>query len=483
MSNYYLMPFSFYRLPNLTELIINVVGDYLLVPNGSINDIVKRKISRKNNTELYLDLLSNFIISETPLNPLIDILATKYRTKKESLSNFTGLHIFAITLRCDHKCDYCQVSRQSQDFKEFDMSINVIDKSIDLMLKSPSDCLTMEFQGGEPLLVFDKIKYAIERTKVKNNTINRKINYVICTNLTHINNEILEYCKENNILISCSLDGPEFIHNHNRVFLNNSYKSTIDGIRRAQDFLGKDRVSALMTTTAMSLDFPVEIIDEYRKNGLNNIFLRPINPYGYALRTQKNRYSTEQFFDFYKKALDYIISLNLKGEFFVEDYAKIILTKILTPFNLNYVDLQSPSGIITGVVVYNRDGNVYASDESRMLGEMGDYTFLLGNVINDDYKKIFYGKKSSTLSKYMCNESLAGCSNCAFQVYCGADPVHNYATQGEFYGKRYSNAFCSRNKKIFSYLFELIDQNSDVFDIFKSWVLNDHTFSYDTVTG
>jgi His-Xaa-Ser system radical SAM maturase HxsB len=268
------------------------------------------------------------------------------------------------------------------------------------------------------------------------------------------------------------LDGPEFLHNSSRIYLNNSYKSTIAGVRLAQDSLGKDKVSALMTTTTMSLDFPVEIIDEYRKNGFNNIFLRPINPYGYALRTQKNRYTTQQFTDFYKRALDYIISLNLKGEFFIEEYARIILTKILTPFNINYVDLQSPSGIITGVVVYNRDGNVYASDESRMLGEMGDYAFLLGNVINDDYDKIFYGGKSSSLSKYMCNESLAGCSNCAFQIYCGADPVHNYATQGEFYGKRYSNAFCSRNKEIFSYLFELIDKNPDVFKVFKSWVLN-----------
>jgi His-Xaa-Ser system radical SAM maturase HxsB len=472
MNKYYLMPFSFYRLPNLKELIINVVGDYLLVPNGSINDIIGRNISMETNTELYLDLLSNFIISETPLNPLIDILATKYRTKKESLSNFTGLHIFAITLRCDHKCDYCQVSRQSQDFKEFDMSFDVIDKSIDLMFKSPSDYLTMEFQGGEPLLVFDKIKYAIEKTKLKNNTERRRIKFVICTNLTHLNNEILEYCKVNDIFLSCSLDGPEFLHNCSRIYLNNSYKSTIAGVQLAQDFLGKDKVSALMTTTTMSLDFPVEIIDEYRKNGFKNIFLRPINPYGYALRTQKNSYNTQQFTNFYKRALDYIISLNFKGEFFVEEYARIILTKILTPFNINYVDLQSPSGIITGVVVYNRDGNVYASDESRMLGEMGDYVFLLGNVINDNYDKIFYGEKSSSLSKYMCNESLAGCSNCAFQIYCGADPVHNYATQGEFYGKRYSNAFCSRNKEIFSYLFELIDKNPDVFKVFKSWVLN-----------
>ena len=472
MSKYYLMPFNFCRLSDSNELIINAVGDYLILPSGTVKNIIERKIHKKNDSDLYLDLLSCFFISETPINSLIDTLAIRYRTKKESISNFTGLHIFAITLRCDHKCDYCQVSRQSQDFKEFDMPTEVIEKSIDLMLKSPNDCLTMEFQGGEPLLVFEKIKQAIEVTKLKNNVTNKKITYVICTNLTHINNEILRYCKDNSILISCSLDGPEFIHNYNRIYSNNSYKSTITGLRIAQQFLGEDQVSALMTTTTKSLEFPLEIIDEYRKNGLKNIFLRPINPYGYALRIQKNRYTTKQFIDFYKKALNYIISINLRGEFFVEDYAKIILTKILTPFSLNYVDLQSPSGIISSVVVYNRDGNVYASDESRMLGEMGDSTFLLGNVITDDYESIFYGSKSSMLSKYMCNESLAGCSRCPFQIYCGADPVHNYATQGDLYGRRYSNAFCERNKAILTFLFELMNQDEDVFEIFKSWVLN-----------
>jgi His-Xaa-Ser system radical SAM maturase HxsB len=467
------MPFNFITISPQKEILINIVGDFLFLPKGTVKRIVERKITLYNDSNLYQDLISNYIISETPIHPLIDVLATKYRTKKDFLSDFTGLHIFAITLRCDHKCDYCQVSRQSKDFLEFDMPHEVIDKSIELMLKSPSNCLTMEFQGGEPLLVFDKIKYAIEKIKSKNHLFKKTIHYVICTNLTHINNEILQYCKENNILLSCSLDGPEFIHNRNRNYPGkNSYKSAIEGIRKAQSFLGEDKISALMTTTTYSLSYPIEIINEYRRIGFKNIFLRPINPYGYALRTQKNRYTSTQFLNFYKEALRYILKLNIDGEFFVEDYARIILKKILTPFNVNFVDLQSPAGIITGVIVYNRDGKVYVSDEARMLGEMGDLTFQVGDVLKDSYEKVFYGEKASYLSNFILNESLAGCSICPFQMYCGADPVHNYATQRDLYGKRYSNAFCFRNKEIIKFLFELIDSQDGVFDIFKSWVIN-----------
>jgi hypothetical protein len=33
-----------------------------------------------------------------------------------------------------------------------------------------------------------------------------------------------------------------------------------------------------------------------------------------------------------------------------------------------------------GALVYNYDGDIYASDEGRMLAEMGDRTFRLGSV-------------------------------------------------------------------------------------------------------
>jgi hypothetical protein len=68
---------------------------------------------------------------------------------------------------------------------------------------------------------------------------------------------------------------------------------------------------------------------------------------------------------------------NRDGRTFPEIYATLILKKILTPYPTGYVDLQSPAGAGFGVVVYNYDGEVYASDEARMLAEMGDTGFRL----------------------------------------------------------------------------------------------------------
>lgn len=471
-NKYYLLPFRFHQINLKKEVLINEVGDFIIVPIGTALKIVNREINEDN--ALYKDLLSNFFISEKPIPDLIDILATRYRTKKSFLDDFTSLHIFVVSLRCNHSCHYCQVSRVSENVKEFDISFEDLELGIQLMFRSPSLSLTMEFQGGEPLLAFDKVKFGIKRALELNKNFNKEITFVICTNATVFTSEVLQFCKEHDVIVSTSLDGPEFLHNANRPKSGpKSYNLVIEGIKKARVILGNDKVSALMTTTALSLDYPLEIIDNYIENGFSSIFLRPISPYGFALKNSgKNKYETEKYLEFYKKGLNYILELNKKGHFFVEDYTTVILKKILTPFPVNYVDLQSPAGMINNVVVFNYDGFVYATDESRMLAENNDFTFRLGHV-KDEYHSLFYGEKARFFSEFWVNESLAGCADCGFQSYCGADPVFHYASQGDFEGHRALSTFCKKNMEIIRYLFDLIDENGkELLPIFYSWINN-----------
>jgi His-Xaa-Ser system radical SAM maturase HxsB len=329
----------------------------------------------------------------------------------------------------------------------------------------------MEFQGGEALLAFENIKYAVAKAKELAPIYGKRINYVICTNLAIINEDILNYCKENSVLISASLDGPKEVHDKNRNKPHaSSYELATKGLQLSKEILGKENVSALMTTTSHSLKYPVEIVNEYFDQGFNGIFLRNISPYGFALRTQRNKYETKEFLNFYKKALERIIEINKSGHHFTEDFSRILLTKILTPFNIGFVDMQSPAGLINGVIVFNYDGAVYATDESRMLAEEDDQSFKLGHLDSSSYNDIFYGVKSQKIAQIWANETLAGCSDCAFQQYCGADPVHNWATQGDVYGYRPTSSFCEKNMEIIRYLFELMDSDKEVKRIFENWI-------------
>ena len=469
---FFLMPFNFHRVSSEWEVLVNLVGDFLVVPHGTAEKIVKRKLSENTHPEIYEDLLANFFISEEPIHPLIDVLATRYRTKKSFLYQYTSLHIFVVTLRCEHTCEYCQVSRVTQNKEAFDMKIKHLEKGVDFMLMSPSKQVTMEFQGGEPLLAFDLVKHGIEYAKAKSIGTEKALNFVICTNLSLINEEMLSFCRVHDVMLSASLDGPSSVHNQNRRRPgNNSYEAFKKGLELSRKFLETEKIGALMTTSKLSLSYPIEIVNSYIELGFNNIFLRPINPYGFAIKNpQKSKYDAERFIEFYKEALQYIIELNKRGTFFIEDFTAILLKKMFTPFPTGFVDLQSPAGLINSVIVFNYDGEVYTTDEARMLAEMGDKYFRLGDLEGNTYQEIFYGPKAQEISKFWLNENLPGCADCAFQVYCGADPVKNYATQGNLVGFRPTNGFCIKNMEIIRYLFEIMIEDPETENIFRSWI-------------
>ena len=470
-GGYQLLPFRFLTFDANRELLVNEVGEYLFAPRGTVAGIVGRKL--QFGSPLYASLKAKQFIYDDNSSPNLDLLATKYRTKHEFMSGGTKLHIFVVTLRCDHSCHYCQVSRQTANHSEYDMSTLTADRSLDLMMDSPGLDLTLELQGGEATLAFDLVRYLVARAKRLANERGKRLTIVLTTNLANITSEQLAYLKEESVKVSTSLDGPAFIHNANRPRPGgNSHELATQNIERGRDTLGLDQVSALMTTTQLSLGHAKEIVDEYVARSFHSIFLRPISPYGFAVRSRhRTGYEMSAFLDFYKTGLDHILEINRSGYHLVEVYTKILLTKILTPYGTGFVDLQSPAGAGWNVLVYNYDGDVYISDESRMLAEMNDFTFRLGNVHQHSRRDLFASDSFLEAQQASCNQGLPGCSDCAFQPYCGSDPIFNHATQGDSFGFRPTSAFCHRNMSVLKHLFSMIAENNpDTMRIFWSWL-------------
>lgn len=469
-KGYNLLPFRFIQLDGDRYVLTNMVGEYIVLSRDDLYLFVQKKI--ESSSEIYINLKAKHFLYDHESDVALSLLGLKYRTKKNGLADFTSLHLFVVSLRCDHSCPYCQVSRQNVKSPLFDMTQETADKAIDFTFKSPSQGLKVEFQGGEPLLNFDLIKYIVLKFKERNQFEKRDIQFVIATNLVFIDNENLAFCKEHEILVSTSLDGPEDLHNKNRPRPGkNSYELTIKGINKVRAVLGPDCVSALMTTTKASMLKVKEIVDEYIRQGFNSVFLRPLSPYGFAIKTKNySKYDTEHWLDFYFKGLDYIIQINKQGYFFSEQYASIILRKMFTADEPGYVDLQSPAGVGVAAIVFNYDGDVYASDEARMLAEMQDKTFRLGNLHENTYSDIIGSDVLLNVIENTMTESTPGCSDCGFQPFCGSDPVFHHATQGDMVGNKARSAFCHKNMEIFRHLIRLMEDDRSVKNILLSWV-------------
>jgi len=469
---YKIMPFRYERLNNRKIFLSGEDGEYIIIPEISFKKLISYDLGK--NSYDYLNLKSKNIIVEDDLESVIRMVAIKYRTKKSFLFDFTSLHMVVPTLCCNCKCVYCQVSSKNQQESKYYMNRETAQKVVETIFKSPSKYIKIEFQGGEPLMNIDIVKYIINYAKELNRVFRKNIQFIVCTNMTLIDREILLYLKENGVLISTSLDGNKAIHSANRVMKNggNSYDIWSDKIQLANEVIGTGQISALMTTTKNSLHLIKEIIDEYVFWGFNYIFLRSLNPYGMARKNENEiGYTIDEYIGYYKKSLEYIIELNLAGKYIIEGYANILLKKILTPFSTGFVDLQSPSGVGIGGVIYDYNGNVYASDEGRMLAAMGDNKFLIGNVNNQTYEEIFGGEYLVSLINKSCCETLPGCSLCAYMPYCGADPVRSYAETGDIIGNRKISQMCKKNKSIIQYLFDFIEDNDpDIMDVFWSWI-------------
>lgn len=148
--------------------------------------------------------------------------------------------ILQITQQCNLRCKYCVYSGSylGRIHTEKNMSLEVAKKSIDFFLEHTIDSkvVSMAFYGGEPLLRFDFIKELIDYAK--NKFVSKKIIFVITSNGTLLNEDIIKFFEENNVLLTISLDGDKRMHDKNRVFAD-SNKGTFDVITRKIEDLRK----------------------------------------------------------------------------------------------------------------------------------------------------------------------------------------------------------------------------------------------------
>lgn len=449
---------------NDNYLITNDVGEYEFLSKSNFKKLLQRKDLEDDIKESLAQ--KGFIYRENE-----EIFATKQamklRVAKEYLLVPTSLHIFVVSKNCNFNCIYCQAGNLSEK-KDFKMTYETAKKAVDIALQSPSNYLSFEFQGGEPLTNFETIKYIIEYSK--ENKGNKKIDYNLVSNLTLLTDEMIEFFKENNVSICTSIDGSNELQNTNRPYKNHdSYKETVSKIKKLQS---QDiKVNAIETTTKFSLAQYKEIIDEYISLGLESIFIRPLTRLGKADNNWKKvGYSPEDFIEFYKEALEYIIEKNQRGIFLSEGNSTIFLRKILYKQAVNYMDLRSPCGGAIGQLAYYYDGNIYTCDEGRMLAEMGNDSFKIGNVYENSYTELMESDSTKAMCVSSCIECIPYCCDCVYMPYCGICPVINLAQNNNIFPKNPQEYRCKIYKGILNILFDYIENKTEVIEIFKKWI-------------
>ena len=339
---------------------------------------------------------------------------------------------------------------------------------------------------------FGVVQHVIEYAKRKNETLGKALEFTMVSNLSLMDEEKLAYLLDHRVQICTSIDGPQGLHDKQRKLpalrlasgektSGSSWAASVRWIERINaeyERRGLDptlyRVEALLTTTRETLPLWKEVVDQYVALGCRALFLRPLDPFGFAERTgPRLEYPRAEYLEFYRRSVDYMIELNKQGVQVIERYAAIFLTKILGGEDPNFLDIRSPSGAGIGALAYNYDGSVFSCDEGRMLHETGDDTFLLGHVRDARYRDIVGHETVRALVLAGNLDARPDCVNCAYQPYCGVAPSHSHKSQGTIFGRMRESSVCAVHKGIQDYLFEKIaEADPAVMEIFQRWTTN-----------
>jgi uncharacterized protein len=142
------------------------------------------------------------------------------------------------------------------------MTSDIGKKSVDFAfdIAPPDSPIEFSFFGGEPLLCFNLIRQFTDIINAKAGQLKRQVRLNMTTNATLLDDPVLSWIKENRVDLCISIDGPEEIHNANRLYPNGqgSYTNVHRRLRRALDVLPRLQVNAVYgpaTTSAMAETF------------------------------------------------------------------------------------------------------------------------------------------------------------------------------------------------------------------------------------
>ena len=133
-----------------------MVGDFVRLSEDELNRLVDLRV--RPGDGLYEKAYAAHLVTASNQKAQRQLLAARLRSRMSFLHQTTPLsYLRVVTLRCEHSCPYCQVSRQSTDRSRFDMSEQTAMRALDIAFASPAARIKIEFQGGEPLLNFPLI--------------------------------------------------------------------------------------------------------------------------------------------------------------------------------------------------------------------------------------------------------------------------------------------------------------------------------------
>jgi len=212
-----------------------------------------------------------------------------------------------ITNLCNLKCDYCI----ARDLPGPPMNAEVGRKVIDMFVYLAEGATTADFifTGGEPLTEFEVLKELIEYAQKLTDDVGIQANFILKTNGTILNQDILNFLRSKPVTVVVSLDGTSVSHDTHRKTrdsLNGSHNIVCSNLKTFLD----NNISCVSSVTVHP-EFSKSVLENVcylHEFGMNQIDIGPA--YGTV------SWSDTEIIDFTNSLLDvaqYVRDVNNNG--------------------------------------------------------------------------------------------------------------------------------------------------------------------------
>lgn len=233
--------------------------------------------------------------------------------------NFSPLHTFSampevemfivgITEQCNLRCTYCCYSGAYENNRSHGKRILTSDDISDIYdfirKMSNKKHIRVSFYGGEPLLHYQLVQYAITKGQ---ELCDNCIGFSISTNGTLLTKDKIDWLISNNVEIAISIDGTRMFHNAHRVDAhgNGSYDKVYEALSYIKQFYPKYVASVVLQMTLTSYRDIIQIAEEWNNDDLLKYFT-PSNIHGLSpnFANGVERIDYEEVKELYTQILD-----------------------------------------------------------------------------------------------------------------------------------------------------------------------------------
>lgn len=148
-----------------------------------------------------------------------------YLPKADSIESILSKDLSQLVLnfteQCNLRCKYCiygEAYKAVRGYSNKEMKVETALKAIDYFLPRSKAEPFITFYGGEPTLRLNEIIRIIDLVRSK--YPDKGVKFSVVTNATLLNEKNIEELFKRGIFIQISVDGPQDIHDFNRVFQN-----------------------------------------------------------------------------------------------------------------------------------------------------------------------------------------------------------------------------------------------------------------------